>query len=103
MRSRVGESAQGGSREAPMVLISRNAELGDVSDFGGQSPRSARRGHVCFSPLGPPSPRNGSDFTRPVWLFSCQNLGFIRNSSEGPKNQPHSGKHSLQRESLRGD
>lgn len=42
-RERVGE--------APLVLISRNAELGDVSDFGGQTPPGARRGHVCFSPL----------------------------------------------------
>lgn len=42
----------GGSGEAPLVLISRNAELGDVSDFGGQTPPSTRRGHVCFSPLG---------------------------------------------------
>lgn len=39
--------------EAPLVLISRNAELGDVSDFGGQTPPGARRGHVYFSPLCP--------------------------------------------------
>lgn len=51
----------------PLVLISRNAELGDVSDFGGQTPPGARRGHVCFSARR----LKGSDFTRDVWLFSC--------------------------------
>lgn len=40
-----------GVGEAPLVLISRNAELGDVSDFGGQTPPGTRRGHVCFSAL----------------------------------------------------
>lgn len=45
------ESKEGGRGEAPLVLISRNAELSDVSDFGGQTPPGARRGHVCFSPL----------------------------------------------------
>lgn len=44
------ESGGREAREAPLFLISRNAELGDVSDFGGQTPPGARRGHVCFSP-----------------------------------------------------
>lgn len=56
----VGGGEQGAGRTAesgwevggaPLVLISRNAELSDVSDFGGQTPPSARRGHVCFSAL----------------------------------------------------
>lgn len=46
-----GRESRKGAGEAPLVLISRNAELGDVSDFGGQTPPGARRGHVCFSPL----------------------------------------------------
>lgn len=53
-RRRKGKKEEGewvGAGEAPLVLISRNAELGDVSDFGGQTPPGARRGHVCFSPL----------------------------------------------------
>lgn len=37
-----------GAREALLDLISRNAELGDVSDFGGQTPPDARRGPRLF-------------------------------------------------------
>lgn len=48
---RTGRESLEGVGEAPLVLISRNAELGDVSDFGGQTPPGARRGHVCFSAL----------------------------------------------------
>lgn len=43
---RVGEECGGG---ALLVPIRRNAELSDVSDSGGQTPRGAHRGHVCFS------------------------------------------------------
>lgn len=64
------EGGREGAGEAPLVLISRNAELGDVSDSGGQTPPGACRGHVCFSSLRLPL-SNGSDFTRDVWLFSC--------------------------------
>lgn len=47
MRSRVGD--RGGVGEAPLVLINRNAELGNVSDSGGQTSPDACQGHVCFS------------------------------------------------------
>lgn len=51
-RERSGEG-RGGVGEAPLFLIRRNAELGNVYDFSGQTPPGARRGHVCFYPRRP--------------------------------------------------
>lgn len=58
-KRRAGRRRGGGGT---LVLISRNAELSDGSDFGGQTPPSARRGRVCFS-----APRNRLRFH--VWLL----------------------------------